>query len=127
MDPKSTACLHVVAPDFCFDDGSVVFHIESTQLRVHRSIYLRINACPLVKLLDRSFLTHYLPAFFFSLDNASVIVMLDETTENRVETDWLYKLSAGLYNISTRLVLASLPDLGLETALDGIDRASRPA
>jgi hypothetical protein len=53
--------------------------------------------------------------------------MLDETTENRIETDWLYKLSAGLYNISTSLVLASLPNLGLETALDGIDRASRPA
>jgi hypothetical protein len=78
--------------------------------------------------IARSFLSYPLFArIFFSLDNASVIVMLDETTENRVETDWLYKLSAGLYNISTRLVLASLPDLGLETALDGIDRASRPA
>lgn len=33
-----------------------------------------------------------------------------------------------LYNTaSTSFVLASLPDLGLETALDGVDRAPRSA
>ena len=36
-------------------------------------------------------------------------------------------MQSTLYSTSTCLVLASLPDLGLETALDRINRASGPA
>ena len=76
------------SPDFWFDDGSVVLHVESTQFRVHRSVLSAnsevfrgmfslpqpttvdrdlVDGCPVVRLADKVVdWTHVLKALYCS-------------------------------------------------------------